>query len=131
MNINKVSKDFTKTIVKIVIYVIIVIVLYFVGLTAYKYGQKVFVDSGVDDPPGTDIYVSIPPDSSVGDAAKLLESYGVIDSAFIFRLQSLIYETKAVVAGDYRFNTSYNGEELLEMLRNGPEEETEEGETGE
>ena len=129
MNINKASREFTRSIVKIVIYAIFILILYFIGLTAYKYGQKVFSDAGMEKEPGTDIYVMIPDNSSAGDVGKLLESYGLVEDSFIFRIQTFIYEGKTFVGGEYKFNTSYNAEKMIDMLKDGPEEETKEEES--
>lgn len=128
MNIRKASKEFTKNLVKLVIYAVLVIILIVLTVTAYKYGQKVFSESGIDEAPGTDIVITIPEDTSAEEVSNLLESYGLIEDAFIFRLQAVIYELDKIVPGDYKFNTSQNAEQIIDMMKNGPDETSDEDE---
>ena len=128
MNIRKASEAFTKNLVKIVIYAIFAVVLIVLAMMAYRYGQRVFSASGVEQAPGTDIYLTIPEDSSAKEVGGILESYGEIGDSFIFRLQAFIYELDDmdIVPGDYTFNTSQNAEQIIEMLKTGPETEEQE-----
>jgi UPF0755 protein len=130
MNIRKASKKFTNGLVKLAIYAVFVIILIALTVTAFNYGKKVFSEDGVAEAPGQDIYITIPDDPSASEVATLLESYGLIEDAFIFRIQSFIFELDTdespIIPGDYKFNTSQNAEEIIDMLKTGPETETEE-----
>lgn len=120
MNLSKASSKFAKTIVKLAIYTIFVIVLVFIGFKAFDYGQKVFYSGGYSEEPGSEVLITIPENASAKEVGKILESYAVIEDGFIFRLQVMIYELKVIVPGEYTFNTSYNSEKIISMLREGP-----------
>ncbi len=125
MNLKKISGHFTRSMVKIVIYVVLVLVLVVAGHTAYKYGQRVFSEKGIEDAPGKDIYVTVPQGASDGDVASLLESYGLVDDAFIFKLQLKIYGAKNIKPGEYTLNTSQSGEEMIHILTGNKEDNSE------
>ena len=62
---------------------------------------------------------------------KTLEEYGVIDDTTVFKVQSYVYNVKSIEPGTYIFNTSKSGEDLFEVIKEGPQENKEEEETQE
>lgn len=125
MNLKKISGHFTRSIVKIVIYIVLLLVLVVAGHTAYKYGQRVFSEKGIEAAPGKDIYVTVPEGASDSDVASLLESYGLVEDAFIFKLQLKIYGAKNIKPGEYTLNTSQSGEEMIHILTGTKEKDSE------
>ncbi len=129
--LRKTSSGFFKIALKIAVYAILLIVLYYVGRTAYVYGQEVFSSEGASEEPGTDITLVIEEGTSISELANILEEYGVIKDSKIFRLQAFIYETGEVTPGMYTFNDSQSGEEIIETINAGPNGDGTEDETDE
>lgn len=121
MNVfRKTSAGFFKTVVRVTIYLVLIIILFYAGRTAYTYGQKVFSEEGVEEEPGTDVTLVVSNGMSVRALGSMLKEYGVIDDTNIFYLQSLIFEVSEVQPGTYTFNTSQSGEEILGTVSAGP-----------
>ena len=103
---------------------IVVIVLFYVGASmAYRFGYSVFHEKAVDKAPGKDIEVIITPDMSDGELASLLQSKGVIRNDAVFRFQELLYTSKRkpVYPGNYTLNSSWNCEQIFEVITKEPE----------
>lgn len=131
MNKSNTSKGFANVSVKICKYVIMVIVIVVCATWAFNFGTKIFNSEGVEAAPGTDMTLTIEEGTTIDELANTLEEYGVIDDTTIFKVQSYIYNTKSIVPGTYIFNTSKSGEDLFEVIKEGPQENKKENETQE
>lgn len=129
--LRKTSTGFLKTVLRITIYIILIIALYYLASTAYAYGHKVFSDEGVSEAPGTDITLVIDEGTSVMNLGRILQEYEVIEDYKIFYLQSIIYEVSEVTPGTYTFNDSQSGEDILDIVKEGPNGEGTEDDTEE
>lgn len=107
--------------------VIVAAVLKFGGY-AYEFGHSIYDNSSVSDPPGKDVAVVIPEGCPTSQAAKLLESKGLIKDAYVFMVQERLSRYHGQMKpGNYVLNTSWNGQEMIAIL-SGHEEDIQDGE---
>ena len=103
----------------------LVVMVYF-GMAAFSFGQKIFAPITVEEAPGTDKEVVIESGTSIKQLGELLEEFGIVKDSRVFYVQSIIFQVKKVKPGTYTFNTSKTGEEILNIINNGPIEDQEE-----
>lgn len=115
-----------RTVSKLFVYAVALIILIYCGTAAYHFGVDIFSDEGVEASPGTDLTIEVAEGTSIKDLGKELEEYGVVKSSSVFYVQSLIYEVKSVKPGTYTFNTSQSGDKILGTVTAGPAEQQEE-----
>ncbi|MBP3914345.1 MAG: endolytic transglycosylase MltG [Lachnospiraceae bacterium] len=107
-------------IIRILIYVLIVLALYYAAKRAYVFGYELFREEAKELPPGRDIAVVIPEDADISMIARILEAEGLIDDAKLFVIRERISDSHAdPVPGSYILNTSMTGTEILEKIREG------------
>jgi UPF0755 protein len=106
-----------KTTVRVLFYVLIAVVLIFLGRTAYSYGYAVFNEQSVESSPGTDVEVTIPDGASARQIGKILKKNGLIKDIGVFVLQERLsaYHGK-LQGGTYTLNTSETADEMLAIL---------------
>ena len=106
-----------KTTIRILFYILIAVVLIFLGRTAYSYGYSVFNEQAVESPPGTDVEVTVPEGASARQIGKLLKENGLIKDAGVFVLQERLsaYHGR-LQGGTYTLNTSETADEMLAIL---------------
>lgn len=125
MDKSNTSKGFANVSVKICKYVIMVVVIVICATAAFNFGSSIFNSEGVDPSPGTDMPVTVQEGTTIDDLADTLEEYGIIKDTTIFKIQSYVYDTKSIKPGTYIFNTSQSGEQIYEIIKEGPEEKKE------
>jgi len=118
--LRKTSAGFFKTVLRITVYIVLLIILFYAGKTAYTYGQELFSDKGMAEAPGTDVTIDIAAGTSMKSLGGILEEYGIVKDSRIFYVQSFIYEVSEIAPGTYTFNTSQSAETILNIVRNGP-----------
>ena len=107
-------------IIRILVYVLIVLALYYAAKRAYVFGYELFREEAKELPPGRDIAVVIPEDADISMIARILEAEGLIDDAKLFVIRERISDSHAdPVPGSYILNTSMTGTEILEKIREG------------
>ena len=107
-------------IIRILVYVLIVLALYYSAKKAYVFGYELFREEARELPPGRDIAVVIPEDADIKKISRILEAEGLIDDANLFVIRERISDSHAdPVPGSYILNTSMTGTEILEMIREG------------
>ncbi len=106
-----------KATIRILFYILIAVVLIFLGRTAYSYGYSVFNEQAVESPPGTDVEVTVPEGASARQIGKLLKENGLIKDAGVFVLQERLsaYHGR-LQGGTYTLNTSETADEMLAIL---------------
>ena len=106
-----------KSILKILFYVLVVIVMIYLGKKAYTFGYAVFHQVPMAEEPGQAVTVIIPEESSVYDIGKALERKGLIQDAVIFVMQERLSSYHGdLKAGTYLLNTSQTANEMMEIL---------------
>lgn len=131
MNNSNTSKGFASVSIKICKYVFMVIIIVMCATWAYNFGTDIFYSEGMDPAPGTDMTLTVKKGTTISELADTLEEYGVIDDKFVFKVQSYVYNTKSIEPGTYIFNTSASGEQIFEVINEGPQENKKENETQE
>lgn len=131
MKLEKISYNIMKNIIRIGITVVLCFGLLLVCRYAYRTGEKVFSDDGVETAPGTSVMVTIPKGATISSVADMLESYGLIEDKKVFKVQCKLYDVKEsynakrhFIPGDYTLNTCYNAEVIINILINGPGSES-------
>lgn len=122
MNNRKTSQGFANISLKILKYVVMIIVAVIFATSAFDFGSKVFYSQGMEPSPGTDMTFTVEKDTTIKELGEMLEEYGVIEDAGVFRVQSMVHNVKSIEPGTYSFNTSQNGEEIFKVITAGPEE---------
>lgn len=106
-----------RTIIRMLIYVLIAVILIFLGKTAYTYGYSIFNETGMEASPGTDVEVTIPDGASVRDIAAILRANGLIAETGVFVLQERLSEYHGELkAGTYTLNTSQTPTEMMAVI---------------
>lgn len=84
----------------------------------YDFGYQIF-DRQERSVEAKEMSISIAEGQSIDDVADALEQIGLIDSAFVFKIQGWLYGLK-VQPGIYNINTKTSSLELFEQLNEGP-----------
>lgn len=105
----------------------VVIAVYRAAMYSYHFGYMVFSDATMEVSPGRDVSVTIEMDDEIMDIGETLERRGLISDAKIFWVQAILLEYKdEIIPGEYTLNTSMTTEQMLEVLAQAAEEESEE-----
>jgi Predicted periplasmic solute-binding protein len=127
MKAKNVVTPFVMTIIKVVIYILIIILLFNLGKKAYSFGYAVFNKHPMSSEPGLDVTVTIRTDASVYEIGETLMRRGLIEDAKVFYVQELLSQYHGeIVAGTYILNTSYDVDQILQILANDIELDTDE-----
>lgn len=93
------------------------------GEYAYKFGEQIYSEEGVTDPPGRDTAVVIYEGETVKEIAEMLKSFHLIDNPLVFQVQERLSEYHGQIQpGNYVLNTSMSGSQILAVLSGHPEE---------
>lgn len=112
-------------VVKIVIAVVLLMLIYNGALRAYDFGYEVFTEQSAEIAPGRTFEVTVVQGKSVAEVADMLEEYGLIRSAEIYRIREWFApEQGDMKPGVYMLNTSMYPSEMIAILA-GEVEETE------
>ncbi len=98
-------------------YVLVAVIVLFVGRTSYHYGYELFNEQAVDEAPGVTVTIEIPEGSSVKAIGRILAKNGLIESANLFTVQERLsnYHGK-LKAGTYRLNSSQKPTEIMAVI---------------
>ena len=121
-NIAKKSASvFSKITFKTAMYIIGAVLVVLISRSAFAFGEKIFSEEGMAEKgKGQEVVVTIPADASTGEVASILKKNGLIESEFVFKIQTILYESEKY-SGTYTINTEYSPDEIIEALR--PKEE--------
>lgn len=112
----KSSSRGAKVTARIIIYLVMIMLLALLGLKGFEFGRSIFVSSGIEASPGTDVVVTIPQGADSSYVGNLLYEQGIIENKNLFRIQCLVFEAE-FYAGEYKLNTSSNTEDVIESLK--------------
>ena len=101
-------------------YFIMILILVVCATIAFRFGSAVFSNDGVEDPPGTDLTVSVPKGTTISQLGDMLEDYNIISDSKVFGVQAWLYGVDKVKPGTYSFNNSKGGEEIFKIISGGP-----------
>ena len=80
-------------------------------------GYQLFSDAPYGASEGVTVTFTVEAGESTAQVAQELEESGLIESALIFRLQSLLFQTR-IVAGTYQLGDGMSSREILRILGN-------------
>lgn len=128
MNAKQVVGAFFSTILKVVIWAVIIMFVYKYAIYGYTFGFEVFSDRAVAAPNmGVTMSVAITEGKSNMEIATLLEEKGLIENARVFYVQLMLSDYKnALKPGIYDLSTSMTAMEMMKVMA-ADSEETEEG----
>ena len=119
----------TKTIIRIIKGIILVIAIFALGNLTYKHLRTYYDDymyeyKGTESTQGEDVSVTIPEGASVKEIAQILKKAGLIDypRAFTKRLQDSEYRGK-LHGGTYTLNTGMTTLEMMAVMSPSYEED--------
>ena len=121
-NINKVTSTVIGIAIRVIVIAVIILILVRGIKVAYDFGHSIFYETTMEEPPGTDIRITIPEGCTISEAADILETKGLIDNKLSLRVQARAFELE-VKPGTYTLNTSTSARKMLEILNDGPKEE--------
>lgn len=129
MDLKNISWTVLKVTFRIFTYLILLFIIYFVGMRAFAFGEKIFSEEGAQAKPGTQVEITIPQSADKDQIIDILYDSGLVKDKTVFQIQSILYEMKAK-AGTYSLNTSDSPEEIIKVITAGPksEEETDDSE---
>lgn len=117
------------------VYLIVAVVVIYIGKTAYDFGYNIFYQQPMDsEEEGRDVTVAVEEGDSVYQIGRTLESRGLIQDAKVFVVQEKLsnYSGK-LQPGTYILNTSMTPDEIMEILAKenvaGQPDQTQDGET--
>ena len=95
--------------------VLIVCALYFVGLSSYSFGYRVYTEPAVSSGNGQSMLVQVTEDMSLKDLAEVLEEKGLIRDARLFYLQATLCKFEPKM-GNYTLKTSMTPSQMMEAM---------------
>ena len=121
--VSKLSKAALKVSVRLVIYTVLVVAIWFGVREAYRFGHDIFYDQAVDAKPGKEVVVTITEGMEAKDVAKVLYNKGLINNKLAYSLQAKFFNY-SVKAGTYTLSTSQTIRQILQAINSGEENES-------
>lgn len=114
----KVIRKVTRVPLKVAVYIVALILLAVAAYRSYLFGKAVFSEEGTDPSPGYTQTVEVEPNMGAWEIGSMLEEQALIDSKWVFLVQSFIFELDISedTAGSYRVNSSQSGEDIIKMF---------------
>lgn len=115
-----------KSILKIALALVVVILVYNLGLKAYDFGYRIFAEEPIELGNGRVVSVSIVEGKSVSEIGEILEEKGLIRDAKLFYFQEMFSEYKGELQpGVYELSTGMTPYEMMEIMSASEEEDEE------
>ncbi|MBR4026293.1 MAG: endolytic transglycosylase MltG [Lachnospiraceae bacterium] len=126
MDVNKVIYKFIRFAFSVMLILLIIYGTVHVSLIAYDFGYRVFIESAIDEIPGTDVVVTIESYMGAEEIGQVLEEKGLVrdKNLFFIQLKLSAYSNK-ILSGTYTLNTSMTPKEMMIVMSTVPEEDTE------
>lgn len=119
-------KRFSRYVRRAIWFVVCIIVLLLAAIRsygligdAYDFGYGLFAEPAMSEPPGREMVFYVEEGETSSEVISNLVQAGLIKDGFSFRFKLLFYD-KAIQPGEYLFNTSMSGKEILGYLDDGP-----------
>lgn len=103
---------------KMIIFALVVILIYYAGGAAFKFGVAIFNESSMSDPSmARTMTVTIPDNPSISDVAQVLDKAGLIDGQTLFRVQAVLSDySKYFVGGTFELNTGMTPTQIMAAI---------------
>lgn len=100
---------------KVLLFSVIVIITYFLGMRLFNIGRLLFFEYSVDNKPGRDIQFTITKDDDLDSIAEKLFDDGLIDNTTIFKFRAKGYKIN-FTPNTYNLNTSMTIKNILTIF---------------
>ncbi|HIZ21647.1 MAG TPA: endolytic transglycosylase MltG [Candidatus Blautia faecigallinarum] len=122
--VGKAGMVLASTIFKIALYVCVVVLIIWIGKTAYQFGYDVFNQQAMSPGEGQDVTVVIQEDDSVYEIGKILEQKGLVEDALVFWVQEKLSNYSGELKpGTYLLSTAYTPTRIMGILAGDEEQE--------
>lgn len=110
---------------KVIILALIVMLVYYAGGVAFRFGTAIFNESPVDAPEqAKTVTVTIPEDPDIQQVARALDGAGVVDGTLLFYIQAQLSDYKKYfVGGTFELNTGMTPTEIMAAITEKSREE--------
>ncbi len=117
----RVAVSGARRLVALLLFALVMIIIFFLGRTAYHFGYSVFHQVPVSKPPGENITVTIAEGADAREIGMTLRNAGLIEDITLFRVQERLSEyhkqlSEDFKGGTFRLNTSQTTDELLAVI---------------
>ena len=128
------TRNVVKTVItisyKMIIFALVVILIYYAGGAAFRFGVSVFNESSMSDPSMARTKTVIPDNPSIEDVAQALDKAELIDGTLLFRIQAALSNySKYFVGGTFELNTGMKPTEIMAAITEQSRAEAAEKET--
>lgn len=116
------TRNVIKTVItisyKMIILALIVMLVYYAGGAAFRFGVAVFNESSMDDPSmARDKTVTIPDNPSIDDVAAVLDKAELVDGKLLFKVQAMLSDySKFFVGGTFELNTGMTPTQIMAAI---------------
>lgn len=125
----KKATDILKLCIKVVIGFLLVVMLVFLGKSAYSFGVAIFSAEAMEKEPGRDVVVIIPEGASSMQVASILTKKELSPNKYLAFIQLKLSKfSKRISPGQYILNTSMEPDQLFEAMSKEEDSEQESGE---
>lgn len=103
---------------KMIILALIVMLVYYAGGAAFRFGVSIFNESSMDDPAmARTKTVTIPDEPSIKEVAKALDDAELVDGTLLFTIQAMLSNySKYFVGGTFELNTGMTPTEIMATI---------------
>ena len=110
---------------KMILLALIVMLIYYVGGAAYRFGVAIFNESSVDSPEhAKTVTVTLPENPSMRQIAEILDKAGVVESPLLFYIQALLSNyNKYFTGGVFEVNTGMTPTQIIASITEKSREE--------
>lgn len=106
-----------KSVIKILLTVLVIIIFIFLARTSYIFGYSIFNETAVNSESPKDVLVEIPEGSSTWNIAEILEKNGLIDNKYIFMVQERFSSYHGQLkGGNYILSTGQTPSGMLKII---------------
>lgn len=127
METKKLAGTILSVSIRVCIFALAVIFLYFFGRKAFGFGQSIFNEKSVDEPGyGYDVMVTIPEGASNSAVADILLDNGLIEDKNLFLVQLKLSDyDESILPGTYTLSTTMKPTEIMVIISTEPETKAE------
>ena len=103
---------------KMIILALIVMLVYYAGGAAFRFGVAVFNESSMDDPSmARDKTVTIPDNPSIDEIAAILDKAELVDGKLLFKVQAMLSDySKYFVGGTFELNAGMTPTQIMAAI---------------
>lgn len=111
----------------ILFYTVIIIAVFRLCSVVYDFSYEIFGDVRVEAAPGRDMAIEVRTGEGTMGLSKKLENKGIINDRYTFYVRAKLStgSRRPILPGSYKLNTSMNYDEILSVITNENQTQTE------